>query len=51
MARRLGYAPTLAYALSSRLTALSGPDDVREQLAVATEMAAIADQCDITSSH
>ncbi len=46
MARRLGYAPTLAYALSSRLTALSGPDDVRERLAVATEMVAIADQCD-----
>ncbi len=46
MARRLGYAPTLAYALSSRLTALSGPDDVRERLAVATEMVAIAEQCD-----
>lgn len=46
MARRLGYAPTLAYALSSRIAALSGPDDVEARLATATEMIAVAEQCD-----
>jgi tetratricopeptide (TPR) repeat protein len=46
MARRLGYAPTLCYALSSRIAALSGPDDVEERLATATEMIAVAEQCD-----
>jgi tetratricopeptide (TPR) repeat protein len=45
MARRLGHTPTLAYALSSRIAALSGPDDVEERLAAATEMASLAERC------
>ena len=35
---RLGYVPTLAYALSSRIAALSGPDDVEARLAASQEM-------------
>lgn len=46
MARRLGYVPTLAYALSSRIAALSGPDDVEARLAASQEMVVLADQCD-----
>jgi tetratricopeptide (TPR) repeat protein len=45
MARRLGYQPTLAYALSSRIAALSGPDDVEARLAASQEMVTLADQC------
>ena len=46
MARRLGYVPTLAYSLSSRIAALSGPDDVEERLAASREMVELAAQCD-----
>lgn len=45
MARRLGYVPTLAYSLSSRIAALSGPDDVEERLAAAREMVELAARC------
>lgn len=44
MARRLGYAPTLAFALGSRIAALSGPDDVEARLAAAHEMTTLADR-------
>ncbi len=46
MARRLGYVPTLAYALSSRIAALSGPEDIEQRLAASTEMVALGEQCD-----
>ena len=51
MARRLAatrkgaYVPTLCYALSSRIAALSGPDDVETRLAASSEMTALAEQC------
>jgi len=45
MARRLGYLPTLAYTLSSRIAALSGPDDVEARLAASREIVALAEQC------
>jgi len=46
MARRLDHTPTLAYVLSGRIVALSGPDDVEARLAAATEMMAVAERCD-----
>ncbi len=45
MARRLDHTSTLAYALAGRITTLSGPDDVEERLAAATEMRRLAERC------
>jgi tetratricopeptide (TPR) repeat protein len=45
MARGLGHTPTLAYALSSRIATLSGPDDVEARLAAATEMVELGERC------
>ncbi len=44
MARRLDHSGTLAYALAGRIATLSGPDDVEERLAAATEMRGLADR-------
>jgi tetratricopeptide (TPR) repeat protein len=46
MARRLGHTRTLAYALAGRIATLSGPDDVEERLAAASEMRRLAERCD-----
>ncbi|MGH7805602.1 MAG: ATP-binding protein, partial [Candidatus Binatia bacterium] len=55
MARRLGDASTLAYALIGRYWALWGPDNVEERLAIATEVvglgAAAADDCVALAGH
>jgi tetratricopeptide (TPR) repeat protein len=44
MARRLGGATTLAYALSARHFALWGPDNVAERLTIATEIIRLAEE-------
>jgi hypothetical protein len=45
MARRLDHTSTLAYALAGRIATLSGPDDVEQRLAAATEMRRLAERC------